>query len=110
MNGRRLTSRPTIIRGIGKLAQLQIDRTMKQREIVRTEAAYLLKSPEEWTEVGSYSTFDYHFYDTCRTWALQRLHCFCLSSLPLTPKSFKAPKVMLNLLIRYYIISIYYRD
>jgi hypothetical protein len=55
MNGRRPTTKPAIIiRAIGKLAQFQIDRTMKQREIVRTEAAYLLKSPEEWTEVGSY--------------------------------------------------------
>jgi hypothetical protein len=76
-NGRR----PRIImRAIGKLAQFQIDRTMKQREIVRTEAAYLLKSPKEWPEVGKvfkYSYFYKCFYDWCRTWALQMLLCFC---------------------------------
>jgi hypothetical protein len=48
MNGRR----PAVItRAIGRLAQIKIDRTIKQREIVRSEAAYLLKSPKEWTEV-----------------------------------------------------------
>ena len=46
---------PIQIRRIGALAQEQIRKVRKQRKIIRREAAYLLESPEQWTEVGNYS-------------------------------------------------------